>query len=228
MPGKVVIHPIGIRYQFIGPDLPAAVSPIVEEIQRRLSWQPQRHLPRDRLIKIGRGLLASKEIEYLGEPKTGSIGERLARLIDHILQPLETEWCGGKKDESVVSRVKRIRMAVLPDMVKGEITEAECAVRRRQLADVYLAQRFRSIARTTSPAIPRPSGSWKPSSASRKTSPDVASPHPLKATVNIGPAIEVPPERGGPDVMDQVEASLRQLLGIGDKTIAVAGGPAQQ
>lgn len=41
--GRVMVHPVFIRYFFEG-DLPATVTPVVEEIENRLSWQPQTQL----------------------------------------------------------------------------------------------------------------------------------------------------------------------------------------
>src|SRR5204863_2137415 len=63
-PGKVVVHPVFVRYFFEG-DLAATISPVLKDIEARLSWQPQTHLPlRERIIKAGHAMLALKEIEY--------------------------------------------------------------------------------------------------------------------------------------------------------------------
>src|SRR5205085_2509528 len=89
--GQVVIHPVALKYYFRG-DINAAVTPALDDIERRLSWRPHRHLPlTDRILKVGLGLLSLKEIEYLGHAQTGANPERLARLIDHLLVPLEKE-----------------------------------------------------------------------------------------------------------------------------------------
>jgi len=42
----------------------------------------------------------------------------------------------------VVTRVKNLRTAILPDMVEGDITDNERDRRWRQLADLYLAQQL--------------------------------------------------------------------------------------
>ena len=76
------------RYFFEG-DLAATVGPALQDIETRLSWQPQRHLPlRERIIKVGHALLALKEIEYLGATQPGSVDERLPHLLDHLLARL--------------------------------------------------------------------------------------------------------------------------------------------
>src|SRR5688572_23002838 len=65
-PGKVVVHPVAIRYFFDG-NLEATLTPVLRDIEHRLTWRPNDHLPlRERIAKIGGALLALKEIEYLG------------------------------------------------------------------------------------------------------------------------------------------------------------------
>src|SRR6478735_3568757 len=129
--GRVVIHPVFIRYFFEG-DLQKTLLPVVGEIESRLSWQPQTQLPlRERIRKIGGALLALKEIEYFQCPQSGNFPERLQRLENHLLTPLEIQWCGGRHDGDVMARVKRLRSAILPDMVTGNLTDAERAARWR-------------------------------------------------------------------------------------------------
>src|SRR2546421_12970912 len=43
-PGKVVIHPVAIRYFFDG-DVQTAVLPVLHDIEHRLTWRPQADLP---------------------------------------------------------------------------------------------------------------------------------------------------------------------------------------
>ena len=87
---------------------------------------PQRHLqPLDRIYKTGGALLALKELEYTNRTENGDLGQHLAKLIDAILDPLEAEWLKEKQDGIVPARVKKLRSAILPDMTKGELDEAE-------------------------------------------------------------------------------------------------------
>ena len=87
-------------------------------------------------------MLALKEIEYLGAARNGPVGPRLQTLIDALLEPLEKEWLGGHRQTAVVERAKLLRTAILPDMISGDITQAERDRRWRQLADIYLAQQL--------------------------------------------------------------------------------------
>lgn len=140
--GKAVIHPVFIRYFFEG-DLRKTVLPVVEEIEKRLSWQPQSQLPLgERILKAGAALLALKEIEYLGEPRQGSFPERLQRLMDHLLDPLENQWTNGRHDGDAMARVKRLRTAILRGMINTRISAEDREARWRQLADLYLVQQL--------------------------------------------------------------------------------------
>jgi hypothetical protein len=140
--GQVVVHPVAIKY-FFGGDFDATADPVLTEIERRLSWQPQTHLATDqRIAKVGLALLSLKELEYFGQTYTDTLTLRMQRLIDRLLGPLEQEWFGSVSDGPVVPRIKALRMKIMPDMVQGRLEGPERDRRWRQLADIYLAQQI--------------------------------------------------------------------------------------
>src|SRR3990172_1272464 len=125
LPGEVVIPPVATRYAFQG-DLEATLSPVLEELERRLSWQPQKHLSIvGRIGKLGQALLALREIESLGEARSGNLYERAENLVQHLLTKLEADWKVNDTSGSVIARVKRLRTAILPDMAAGRVTPEE-------------------------------------------------------------------------------------------------------
>jgi 1-acyl-sn-glycerol-3-phosphate acyltransferase len=139
-PGRVVIHPVAIKYFFRG-NIAQVVDDVLSSIEHRLTWQPQRHLkPLDRIAKVGKALLALKEMEFLGESQAGTLAERLHRFVDALLQPLEEKWLGQSKTGAVVPRVKAVRTQILPDMVQARVAADEREQRWRDLAALYLAQ----------------------------------------------------------------------------------------
>jgi hypothetical protein len=140
-PGKVVVHPVGIKYLYRG-DLKKAALPVLTEIEHRLTWQPREGTLSERIGRVGLGLLSLKELECLGHTQTGTLSERLYSLIEKLLGRLETEWTGSVQTGAVVPRVKAIRMKLLPDMLAGKVDEAERKRRWKQLADLYLAQQL--------------------------------------------------------------------------------------
>jgi 1-acyl-sn-glycerol-3-phosphate acyltransferase len=212
--GKAVIHPVFIRYFFEG-DLCEAVVPVVEEIEKRLTWQPQTQLPLgERILKAGAALLSLKEIEFLGEARHGQFRERLQRLMDHLLDPLENQWTGGRHDGDAMARVKRLRSAILRDMLKRDISEQEREARWRQLAELYLVQQLYCypgdyIEKATPERILETVERYEEDLT------DLARPHfPLRAVITVGDPIEVDAERDRVREPDPVSLEIRRRMEI--------------
>src|SRR5205085_9129438 len=124
-----------------------------------------------------------------------------------------------------IARIKRVRAAILPEMVKGEVSEAERRRRWRQLADVYLAQQLASYAPDYLRDNPTPERLLEVVERYEEDLTDYVRPHPpLTCHLTVGEAIEVSPTRdrtertdrsGGDPLMQKIEQQLRGLLGIG-------------
>ena len=100
----VVIHPVAIRYAFEG-DLAATLTPVLEELEQRFTWQPQKVLSIvERIDKIGQALLALKEVEYLGAPRSGNPFERAEFLVQQILTTQEARWKINDSSGGVIAR----------------------------------------------------------------------------------------------------------------------------
>jgi 1-acyl-sn-glycerol-3-phosphate acyltransferase len=141
-PRQVVIHPVAIRYAFNG-DVEATLRPVLDRFEQRFTWQPQRHLPLvERINNIGNALLALKEIEYLGAPGSGNLFDRAEHLIHVVLERLESSWKIKDASGGVVARVKRLRTAILAEMITGQLTPPERERRWRDLAACYYAQQM--------------------------------------------------------------------------------------
>ncbi len=211
--GQVVVHPVFIRYFFEG-DLAATLTPVLQNIEARLSWQPQSHLPlRERIVKAGQALLALKEIEYLGASQRDGVRERLPRLLDHLLEPLEREWIGGRRELDTLARVKRLRGVILPDMVNGELTETECARRWRQLADLYFAQQLHCYSGDYLDNPTTPERLLETVERYEEDLTDAAAAHPpLHVVISVGEAIVVTPTRDRSVDTDAVASELRRQL----------------
>ena len=216
-PGGVVVHPVAIRY-VLASDLAQAVMPVLEMIERRIAWRPQSALPIvERVLKIGSAMLALKEIEYLGAPQEGDVGERTGRLIDRLLEPLEVEWVKGRREADVVGRVKLLRAAILPGLVNGGLPQTEQERRWRQLEDCYLAQALSCYPAGYFTPAPTPERVLETVERYEEDVTDVAPPHArLRAVVDVGEALPVAAarERGaeGDPLMAQLRDSLEALL----------------
>ncbi len=137
---KVVIHPVALRYRLVG-ELMDCIGPTLLKLEQRTFWKTQETLPLEQRIRhLARALLASREIEILGDSQQGSIRSRLVRLINGLLQPLERQWHGKARTGDVVSRVKDLRTSIVLELLKGQLSETERKDRWRQLTDCYYAQ----------------------------------------------------------------------------------------
>ena len=194
--GKVVVHPVAIKYYFQG-DLPAAIEPVLSDIERRLTWKVDTtHSLVERIGCIGNALLSLKELEYLGAAQSGSISNRCEKLIDVLLSPIEADWLGGQREQGVVQRVKLLRLVIVPEMTGNDIPRAERARRWSQLADIYLAQQLSCY----------PQGYLEPPTSidriletverlEEDLTDEVTLNPPMKVVVQIGDPIEVEPKR---------------------------------
>ena len=217
--GQVVVHPLALRYHFRG-DIGQALHPALDDIESRLCWRPRRELElRERIYRVGEALLCLKELEYLGQPQTGLIPERVARLIDHLLVPLEQEWLKGQSAATTVGRVKKLRIAILPDLVKGEIDADERQRRWKQLADMYLAQQLACYPADYIKSNPTAERMLETVERFEEDMTDeVRVYRPMTVTVEIGEAIPVSPtrERGTAEdpLMQSIELRLHEMLGL--------------
>lgn len=209
---KVVIHPVFIRYFFEG-DLACSILPVLEEIERRLSWQPQSQLSlSERIRKVGGALLDLKEIEHLGVSQPGTLGERLRRLENHLLEPLEDQWAAGRHDGGSISRLKRLRSAIVPDMVDRTLAEEDRASRWRALSDLYLVQQLHCYPGDYLDE-PTPERVLETVERYEEDLTDAARPHaPLRAVIVVGDAIEVEPARAEMKGNDPIATRLRHEM----------------
>lgn len=225
-PGKVVVHPIALKYLFRG-DLRQVADDVLTSIETRLSWQPQRQLDLlSRVAKVAQGLLSLKEIEYFGQTQTGTLAERLQKLIDRLLRPIEERWLGAPQQGLTVPRVRTLRTKILPDMVAGKVDAAERQRRWRDLSDLYLAQQLSSYPPeylTSKPSVDRVLETIE---KFEEDLTDKARLHGnLKVILQVGEAIEVSPERDRKAPVDPLMVQIQQALqGMMDK-LALESAP---
>jgi 1-acyl-sn-glycerol-3-phosphate acyltransferase len=140
--GEVLILPVAIRYSFEG-DVNASLGPVLDEFEQRFAWQPQMHLSLvERIDKVGKALLALKEVEFFGASRSGNPYERAEQLVNELLGGLESKWKIKDASGSVIARVKRLRTAIVGEMLARPLTPTERESRWRDLAAVYYAHQM--------------------------------------------------------------------------------------
>jgi 1-acyl-sn-glycerol-3-phosphate acyltransferase len=218
-PGKVVVQPMAIRYTF-GGNVDSAVAGVLDEIDAKFGWESKRDIPiLDRLCRTGLSLLATKEKEHFGSEQTGSLAERLSSFMEHLVRPIEDEWVGGKRDGSIPTRVQRVRVAIVPEMCQGNVSDVERARRRKQLGDLNLALQLHRYPPDYLEGNPRPERILETAEKFLEDVTDKLKPlGALRTTVTFGPAIEVNPQREsrqGPDpLLAEIDRAISEMLGL--------------
>ena len=109
----VYVVPCATKYRYVTDPTPELAA-VMDELERRLYWRPQTGRPlAERVLRFAEGILALKEIEYLGATRAGSLHERIAHLSGHILGGVEQAYGLNPRGQSVPERVKAARRACL-------------------------------------------------------------------------------------------------------------------
>jgi hypothetical protein len=212
--GQVVVHPVALKYQFTG-DLEETLSTALADLERELSWEPQTDLsPLDRVRKIGTGLLGLREVEYFGEAQSGELFDRLDRLINHILEPIEQEWERPTEGRGVYERVKALRTVMLKELVDGDATPGRREHCWKQLRDCTFALHLGAYPAdylAAEPCIERLIETVERFEHDFKF---VDRHRPHRVIIEIGDAIAVPAQRDrtGPSLMEKIETALSGQL----------------
>lgn len=223
---KVVIHPANFQYQHHG-DPEQLLPPVLDRLESRVFWQPQSDLPLlPRIERLRLAIQSAREIQWLGENLTGTPEERIDCLVNSILQRHEEEWIGRKRKGDVIGRVKELRTAILTDMVKGKVDDAERKRRWRHLTDVYYAQCFSLhvagyLDEDVEPLRFNHRLFETVERLEEELTDQVTNYHDLHVTVRVGEAIEVNPTRqkspDGDPVMNQLRTQMLALMGQEDR-----------
>jgi hypothetical protein len=232
----VVIHPLAIRYAFDG-DPHKAVADSLARLERGFSWQPQTHLSTvQRLLKLGEAVLASKEVEYTGSARSGNPFDRVDNLTMELLTSLEDKWKIKDRTSGIVSRVKNLRGAILPEMVEGKLTPEERDARWRDLGACYYVQQMahypRKYLRTQQENLPE--RILETVERLEEDFTDRSVYHgPLHVTIEVGEAIKVESTRDRSadrdPAMAEVQRSLQAMItALGDERRVKLGLPPRE
>lgn len=216
--GKVVIHPVAIRYLYQG-DIHKTLPPVLDRLERALTWSPQSELPLpQRMIKVGVGLLTAKEQQFDRQPQPETpLRERQSRLVDHLLQPLEEKWLGGCKTDGVAIRVKNLRVKLFSFLLQHNLSVEERRDFWKQIEATYVAQQVDGYPDRYLTEFTSVERVFETCEKLEEDAFDQVTVHgDLKAIVDICDPIEVSPKRdksGESDpLMTQVQAAITEKL----------------
>lgn len=213
----VVIHPVAIKYLFRG-DLQATVEPVLQALEKRLTWdEPSSRLSLvQRAQRLSEGLLALREIQYLGAAQSGSLCDRKSRLIDRLLTPLEKEQLGRQQDLDLLPRIKQLRTRLVPQLGDPATTPDGKKQIWQQLSDIYVAQIIEAYPEDY---LDDPTDTRLLETVERLDEDvnDKSKIHrPWHAILDVGPAIPAssakPPKNGPDPIMSQLDDQLKSML----------------
>ncbi len=141
----VWLVPIAIKYRYRDHHDPTpALHGVMDELERRATWWPQRNRPIvERIHHYAQGMLGLKEYEYLGNPQRGSLTERLTGLREFILRRVEAKRLVHHRQNvstlSVPERIKDVRKACLDALAEPATTQEQAEDLHKDLHDVFVA-----------------------------------------------------------------------------------------
>lgn len=122
--------PVGLRF-FHDAEVESTFCGRLSKLEDRIGWTPKPRLPVDeRIYRLGTGILALKETEYLGQAGIGTVQDRLTRLCEDLLALVESRYPRDSKAVTPPERVRALRFRIRRRLLDGEkpptAAEREC------------------------------------------------------------------------------------------------------
>ena len=131
-PRPIACVPVGIRYTYVQ-DPTDELTEVMGTLERKLHWRPRPDLTlQDRIYRLAGGILALKEIEYMGQVATEPIPDRVQNLLQHVLGGLEQRHEVSMPQTTVPERIKDVRRRVIKEYLELE----ESGSGRERIADL--------------------------------------------------------------------------------------------
>jgi hypothetical protein len=111
--------PVGMRFRH-DPSVEATFPERLSRLEDRIGWTPKPSMSVDeRIIRLGSGILALKETEFLSEAGSGALQDRVARLCECLLVEVEAKHGSDARATTSPERVRaqryRIRKRLLEE-----------------------------------------------------------------------------------------------------------------
>ena len=129
---KSYIVPTAMRYTY-SEDVVATFSPRLGGMEERIGWKPGEDIDVvDRIYRLGSGLLAIKEVEFLGHAQPGGLIERIGNLQHWLVERVEIKHFGKERSGSVPERVKLLR-----GKIRKVLTDPQAGISKEQEKGLY-------------------------------------------------------------------------------------------
>jgi 1-acyl-sn-glycerol-3-phosphate acyltransferase len=135
--------PCGIKFRYVSDPTPS-LNAMMDRLERRLHWIPRTHLSLvDRVYGLAEGLLCLQELEFIGQPSTGPIPERIQRLLSSILDDVSMR-AGLQTQGSPPERIKELRRHFIARRDREKLTDSERQTIERSMAHLFVATQLYS------------------------------------------------------------------------------------
>ncbi|GAA5483288.1 lysophospholipid acyltransferase family protein [Haloferula sargassicola] len=112
--------PVGICFQH-RPEVEATFGERLSKLEDRIGWTPRPAMAvDDRIIRLGTGVLALKETEFLGEAGQGGIQSRLEVLCERLLSATEEKHGRDPRATTAPERVRALRYRIRRRLLDAE------------------------------------------------------------------------------------------------------------
>jgi hypothetical protein len=131
---QIVVIPAAQNYRYLD-DPTDELLEVTSRLEESIHWRPRPELTLlEQIYSLGGALMALKELEFLGEVRSGTLPERTDFLARYILNRHE-QLHGIKGDSRTIpERVKELRRIALEAI--GELDEEQQSDQRKQLDDM--------------------------------------------------------------------------------------------
>jgi hypothetical protein len=134
-PKEAWLVPVAIRFRH-DPEVAATIPGRLSRLEERIGWKARPGMPeRERILRLGAGVLALKEVEYLGQVGVGTLGERLAAMCHNLLDWVEARRGKDARAATPPERVRALRYRIRRRLLDEGQPPAE-AERRELLEDL--------------------------------------------------------------------------------------------
>ena len=117
---KCFMVPTAIRYTYRD-EVADTFSERLDRLERRINWKPRPKLdPVTRIYRLGGGLIALREEEFLGQAQVGTLVERIQNLQVQLVKMIEDKHGQGKGDLSIPDRIRWLRGKIRKQLVDEE------------------------------------------------------------------------------------------------------------
>lgn len=104
--------PVALTFRH-DPEVEGTFSDRLSRLEERIGWRPRPVMETDeRILKLGAGLLALKELEFFGETGSGGLGERLETMCEHLLAEVEERRGKDARATTPPERVRALRYRI--------------------------------------------------------------------------------------------------------------------